>query len=312
VIEGVSTMQILYATDGQPPAVDAGRLLTSLVDPARAEVTILSAHDAWTEEVEDYFADVLGDAEKQMAQAGLVSSSMWRRGSPARCIERELRTHPYDVVVVGAGNHGWLGRWVMGSVSSHVLTHATTPVLVVHRAPDDDSRVRVLVGADGSPALERAIDTLASISSPGRIDVFVRAVAETPDLAFAARPGAAVSPSYVEDAFREARTLAAAHLEDGIGRIRAAGFRVEGSLGEGWPGNDLLELATDRRADLVVVGAHRAGVVERLVMGSVSAHVARHAPATLLAGTKADLLDEEPIEEPNGHVGRNRFPVRWA
>ena len=47
-------------------------------------------------------------------------------------------------------------------------------------------------------------------------------------------------------------------------------------------------------------------------MGSVSAHVARHAPATLVAGTKADLVDEEPIEEPNGHVGRNRFPVRWA
>jgi nucleotide-binding universal stress UspA family protein len=305
-------MQILYATDGRTPAVDAGRLLGKFVDPARAEVTVLSAHDAWTEEVQDYFADVLDEAEKQMGEAGLVSSSMWRQGSPARCIERELRTHRYDVVVIGAGNHGWLGRWILGSVSNHVLTHSTTPVLVAHRAPDDDDRLRVLVGADGSPALERAIDTLTSISSPTRIDVLVRAVAETPDLAFAARPGAAVPPSYVGDAFREARTLAAAHLEEALSRIRAAGFRAKGSLGEGWPGKDLLELATDRRADLVVVGAHRHGTFERLVMGSVSAHVARHAPATLLAGTKADLLDEEPIEEPNGHVGRNRFPVRWA
>ena len=87
---------------------------------------------------------------------------------------------------------------------------------------------------------------------------------------------------------------------------------MEGSLGEGWPGNDLLELATDRRADLVVVGAHRHGTFERLVGGLGQRAVARHAPATLVAGTKADLLDEEPIEEPNGHVGRNRFPVRWA
>jgi hypothetical protein len=98
-------------------------------------------------------------------------------------------------------------------------------------------------------------------------------------------------------------------------RIRAAGFRAEGSLGEGWPGTDLLELAADRRADLVVVGAHRSGFLEHLVMGSVSAHVARHAPATLVAGVQAHLVDEppiEPIEEPNGAVTRSRYPVRWT
>ena len=68
-------MQILYATDGRPPAVDAGRLLSKLVDPPRAEVTVLSAHDAWSDEVEDYFADVLDEAEKQMGEAGLAKCS---------------------------------------------------------------------------------------------------------------------------------------------------------------------------------------------------------------------------------------------
>jgi nucleotide-binding universal stress UspA family protein len=121
-----------------------------------------------------------------------------------------------------------------------------------------------------------------------------------------------VSASVIEKSVREARTLASTHLEEALSRIRAAGHRADGSLGEGWPGNDLLQLATDRRADLVVIGTHRARSYERLVMGSVSAHVARHAPATLVARAPAILHDEPPIEEPDGDVARNRYPVRWT
>lgn len=304
-------MQILYATDGRPPAVDAGRLLARLIEPAHAEVTILSAHPQWTEEVESYFLDVLGEAEKRMADSGVVSSSMWRQGDPARSIERELSSHHYDLVVMGAGNHGWLGRLVMGSVSNHVLAHSTVPVLVVHHAPAEDGRVQVLVGTDGSAAVEHAVDTLTAMSGPTRIEVAVRAVIETPDLTTSTWSGAPVTTPDVERVYREARTLASKHLADAVARIQAKGFRVEASLGEGWPGTDLLQRATDGLADLVVLGAHRHGSFERLVMGSVSAHVARHAPATLVAAEPAFLVDDEPIEEPNGQVARNRFPVRW-
>jgi nucleotide-binding universal stress UspA family protein len=305
-------MQILYATDGESTARDAGRLLTRLADPARAEVTILSAHDPWTEEVDRYFGDVLDDAEKQLRDVGLVSSSTRRKGEPALSIERELSGRPYDMVVVGAGNHGWLDRWAMGSVSNHVLAHSAVPVLVVHRAPDDEDRVRVLVGADGSPAVEHAIDTLMSLSGPDRVAIEVRAVIEAPDLTAWGSPGVAVPSSSVEAAFRDARGLASVHMEEALSRLRTAGFRAEGSLGEGWPANDLLERTADRRVDLLVMGAHRRGFFERLVMGSVSSHVTRHAPASLVACARAFPPEEEPIEEPNGFVSRNRFPVRWT
>jgi nucleotide-binding universal stress UspA family protein len=306
------TMQILYATDGKPPAREAGRLLARLLDPAHAEVTILAVQDRSTEEANRAVTDVLDAAEKHMVEAGIVSSSMWRQGQPARRIRHELSAHPFDLVAVGAGNHGWLGRWALGSVSNDVLAHSTVPVLVVHRGPPVDDRVRVLVGADGSAAVEHAIDMLTLMSSPARTDVAVRAVIETPDLVTASRSGTPLPPSYVESTYRGARELASKHLEDTVARIRARGFRVAGSVGEGWPGTDLLDLATTERADLMVIGAHRHGSFERLVMGSVSAHVARHAPATLVAAAPASLVDEEPIEEPNGHLARNRFPVRWT
>jgi nucleotide-binding universal stress UspA family protein len=302
-------MQILYATDVRSSARDAGRLLARLVDPARAEVTILSAHDPWTEEVDGYFAEVLRDAGKQMAEAGLVSSSTWRQGKPAKSIERELWTHPYDLVAVGAGNHGWLGRWARAGALDRSRPGRAPGAERGWWWPGPGARG---LGADGSRALGHAIDTLTSVSGPARVDVIVRAVIETPDMAFATAPGVTVPRSSIEDAFREARALATSHLEEALSRIRAAGFAADGSLGEGWPGNDLLEVATDRRADLVVVGAHRARFFERLAMGSVSAHVTRHAPATLVASGQAIPIHEPPIEEPNGHVARNRYPVHWT
>jgi nucleotide-binding universal stress UspA family protein len=305
-------MKVLFATDGNPPARDAGRLLMRLADPARVEVTILSADDRRDAETDRRFAKVLGDEEKRFCDAGLVSGSMWRTGDPALSIERELSGRPYDLVVLGAGNHGWLDRLVIGSVSNHVLAHSAVPVLVAHRAPDDDRPVRVLVGVDGSPAVQHAIDTLTRLSTPGRVDVSVRAVIETPDLASWEGPGATMPPSHVQEAFADARRLASVHLEQGLARLRAAGFDAEGSLGEGWPANDLVEQAAERRVDVLVVGSHRGGFFERLVMGSVTAHVTRHAPATLLACAPAFPIEEETIEEPNGHVSRNRFPVRWS
>ena len=41
-----------------------------------------------------------------------------------------------DLIVAGSHGHGVLKRLVMGSVSKHVMNHATCPVLLV-RAPSD-------------------------------------------------------------------------------------------------------------------------------------------------------------------------------
>ena len=45
----------------------------------------------------------------------------------------------------------------------------------------------------------------------------------------------------------------------------------------------LLDEASQLEADLVVLGARGLGPIGRLTVGSVSAHIARHAPATLVA-----------------------------
>ena len=66
----------------------------------------------------------------------------------------------HDVRLVVIGAHGWgrLGRFLHGSVSTYVLHHATTPVLVVH---GDDAAVVDRFGRPGGDRLRLAARSLA-------------------------------------------------------------------------------------------------------------------------------------------------------
>ena len=285
-------MDILYATDGQPPAHAAALLLGRLVEPDFTEVTVLNATwDAETLEGRRYSDQVLADAETTLGGAGIRCHLLAVDDDPTSAIEKELAISDEDLVVVGAGNHSWLGRLVVGSVSSHVLHHVPAPVLVVHRAPsEEDGRLRVLVGADGSTAATLAIDALVQLSDPDRVHVDVRTVVPITQPILATDLGAPISADYADKRTADARAGAPARLEVAVERLRSAGFRCTGAICEGWAATELLDHAERTGADLVVVGARGLGVVARLSMGSVSAHVVRHAPATLVA----QLPDVEP------------------
>jgi nucleotide-binding universal stress UspA family protein len=295
-------LNILFATDGRQPARAAADLLTRLADPAHVDVTVLHAFEYGNEVfAESYARDVLAEAETTFGGAGLPAHLISVDGDPAIAVEKELAQGEYGLTVLGAGNHTWLGRLVFGSVSTHVLHVAPTPVLVVHRAPDaGHDRLKVVIGADGSAGVAHSIDTLIQLSDPGRIEVEVRTVIPTANLAFAAHPGGVVPMTFVEELDRQAKQRATEHLEATLERLRSAGIVPRGSFGRGWPGNDLLEHAERDEADLVVVGARGLGVVGRLTMGSVSAHVARHAPAALVAHARRHPIGAEEIEEPDG------------
>jgi nucleotide-binding universal stress UspA family protein len=287
-------MDILFATDGRPPARAAADLLIRLVDPARVQVTVLHALEYGNEVVADEYArDVLADADASLGGAGIPTHLVSVDAGPAVAIDKEVAQGGQDLVVMGAGNHTWLGRLVFGSVSTHVLHGAPVPVLVVHTSPHvEHDRLKVLVGADGSPAAMGSIHTLLGMTDPDRIDVEVRTVLQTPTAAFEAYPGAVVPARYVEQALEQAREATSTNLERALQQLREAGFDPRGSIGEGWVGNDLLHIAEREQADLVVVGARGIGRLERLALGSVSAHVARHAPATLVAHAESFHSDE--------------------
>ncbi len=69
-----------------------------------------------------------------------------------------LRTHPYDLAVMGTHGRTWLAHVLLGSVAARVVRHAPCPVLTV-RVPEDQKNERQ--GEEKTPG--RGFETLTQI-----------------------------------------------------------------------------------------------------------------------------------------------------
>ncbi len=64
-------------------------------------------------------------------QAGIAVSFLVWEGTPGPAIVEAAAAEAADLVVVGSHGRGRVGRFVLGSVSDHVVRHAPCPVLIV-------------------------------------------------------------------------------------------------------------------------------------------------------------------------------------
>jgi len=286
-------VNVLFATDGEEPSERACAMLSRIADPARTHVTVLSVNDfdvAMREaQLRGHYSPEAGQEAAQravdeavpaLAAAGLDDvEGLVVAGDEASEIVHAAETLDADLVVVGSGKEGWLDTVVLGSVSSSVLAGSPCPVLVVHRAPEGDRHVQVVVGADGSDGSNRSIAAFAGLADPGRCEVAVITAARP----LALPPGGQASEAgLAQDIADEEATLAHRHADAASSTLADAGFHVESEVVPGGAAAALLEQVQRRDADLVVVGARGLGRFRAKVLGSVSDRVLRHAPATLI------------------------------
>jgi nucleotide-binding universal stress UspA family protein len=131
---------------------------------------------------------------------------------------------------------------------------------------------RILLATDLSSASEKAAEEALQLARALRAELLVVSVIDPTTRA----PGPHVARM---DRRRAAREVAAQAL---VVRGRRAGVAVEFLVWEGEPGPAIIEAAEAERADLLVVGTRGRSRVERMVLGSVSDHVVRHAPCPVL------------------------------
>jgi nucleotide-binding universal stress UspA family protein len=262
----------------------AAQLLTAIGDPASIEVTVLYVDEFVNRAVADRVADeALGEAVKHFAVAGFAADVKRARGGVKHAIDQELIAGEHELVAIGAGNSGWLGRLVLGGVSTFVLHRSHLPTLVAHRPPiPGRDRVRAIVGTDGSPAANHGIDALIAVAVPDRCEVFVRSVVEArvPERARSAEAGATDA---IDRMVADEATDADRYVRQALDQLSAAGFTCDGDVVHGSAEVALLEAVQDREADLAVVGTRGRGRFAAIALGSVSGHLVRAAPATLVA-----------------------------
>ncbi len=297
-------MKLLIAYDGSECAEAALADLERAGLPREAEVVVLTVADVWSwpEETDAPVprgADIIGvkkaraeamAAVEDARQMALRASERLRAGfpgwtvsaeacadSPAWGIIKRADEWQPDLIVVGSHGRTAIERFVLGSVSQKVLYEARCSVRIARaRQRSDGGPPRLIIGTDGSPDAEAAIDAVARRAWPpgteARVVVALDAVLPV-KLDAERRTVLKWFEADDEDDRQQAREIIEASAE----KLRAAGLVAATSVKKGSPKRVLLDEAEQWQADSIFLGARGARGIERFLLGSVSAAVAAHA-----------------------------------
>jgi nucleotide-binding universal stress UspA family protein len=286
-------MRIVLATDGSKDARAATAFLKELSLPPSTTVRIVavvtvpdialdvSPAREFKRAVRDEAQGFVEAARATLAPRGFTIESEVAVGDPRQQIVGLAEKWGADLIVVGARGLGLIKRFVLGSVSLAVARHSHCPVLVVKGRPR--KLASVLVGMDGSEDSFRAVRFLQSLCLRRQTKVRLLSVVERlryPTTAPGALKGQLTAMIKELEAERRAELekvleRAATHLDNQV-------IRVTKSTPTGRPANEIIATAEAFDADLVVVGARGLGGMARLLLGSVSERVLRHAQCPVL------------------------------
>ncbi|GAB2475805.1 universal stress protein [Jatrophihabitans fulvus] len=187
------------------------------------------------------------------------------------------------VTVVGSRRHTAIAELGLGSTAHAVAAAAHGPVVVV-KGPGGlaGEPHHVVVGVDGSPASERAVQWAFAYADRHGLDV--RAV-----LVHGHAPSGGIAWRPERDRTEDERRLA-----DAIAPARRAhpGVRVHPAVREGHPAAVLVDESSGE--DLVVIGCRGRHARTATLLGSVAQAVLRHATCPVVV-LHAQATDEAPV-----------------
>lgn len=200
-----------------------------------------------------------------------------REGAPAEEIVKCAVESRTDLLVIGSHGHGGFEKWVLGSVTESVLRKARCPVLTIPaRGPlaTGASFNTILWATDFSPAATAALAHAASLARHDRARLLLLHV-----VAHEADPAPPGSPP---DPATELRERARECLRRAVPEDLRSHCAVEEIVAVGKPHRQIARIARERRADLIVLGAHGSNALDSLIFGSTAQAVVRMASCPVL------------------------------
>jgi nucleotide-binding universal stress UspA family protein len=228
----------------------------------------------------DYVAQLI-DSCREMAQAQLAQSVLLhlpdsvrttqelRMGSPAEVIEACARSEGADLVVLGTHGRSGLSRLVMGSVAERTLHLARHPTLIVHppsgpAQPETPSVRHILCPINTSDVARFAFEHASAVAQQ-----------------FGARLTALF---VVEEQQADAESLRSAEerLRAWLCADAGADCDFQPVVRIGDAAAEVILLARQTAADLIVIGAQHRPLADTTVLGVTTERVTRHARCPVL------------------------------
>lgn len=135
---------------------------------------------------------------------------------------------------------------------------------------------RILVPTDGSAGTRRAVDHAIRLAEAHGSTVHGLYVVNTASYASFSMETAWEG---IGDMLRDEGEAAVADIRD---RAESAGVPVETAVLEGSPSREIVRYAEDQGCDLIVMGTHGRGGIDRLLLGSVAERVVRASEVPVL------------------------------
>ncbi len=247
----------------------------------------------------DQAADELAAFAEPAVAARLPVRTLLRDGDPWRVIVHEAAELPADLIVMGTHGRSGFEHLLLGSVTEKVLRRSPCPVLTVCQADGTSLRDpvpfrRILCAVDLGPGSAATVAMAAALAERGGASLMLfHAIEGLPE------PGrhpylvvpevGALQEGLEATSMKQLRRL----VPDAV-RQRVA---VEERVAVGRAHRQVLRLASEQAADLIVLGVSLHGAIQHLLFGSTCEHVVRAATCPVLS---ARPLRAAPASDPAG------------
>ena len=242
-----------------PTTLPAGAGAASLTNPALLQPHL--HHDVSTS-LSRFVGPAVG--------ASVSTRIALREGKPVDEVLALAASLPADLIALGTHGTRVITRAILGSVAEGVMGRAGCPVLAVPTAASPSAGPRletVLWATDFSRHALRAGQWALSIAAKSHARLVLVHVVEGDNL--------------IPDA---ERVREGEHrLHEAAAACRDAGGTAETIVTFGSAARDVVRLAQERAADLIVMGVEGPHAVHRLFFGSTTHRVVRDAPCAVLA-----------------------------
>lgn len=160
----------------------------------------------------------------------------------------------------------------------------------------------ILVPLDGSEIAERALPWARAVAGDNATITLLEVV---PVASSVRSIGGQVigSAETIQEGYRQ---MAEQQLHDALGRWFDTNDKVATRIAPGDPGEQILAIAAELDADLIVMSSHGRGSIGRFVSGSVADRVVRHAPVPIM------IVGPEGVINHSASISRIIAPVDYS